>query len=610
MISQKTNETRRRKKPLFSVALLISLLLGLCGYSHAAWWINPKKFHASVHGQTSCRDCHDDTQKKALHPNPEAIGKGAEYFFEPDHCLVCHEEVMAEIEKGKHGSQQVKDLEKQKMCLTCHDPHDQAPIKEKVGFDAAKPRHEQCGACHAEKKELPPFSAEDEACMACHRLVQPEESKAAEKLESICFHCHAQLGRPAQTLTGKKISLLNPAEYGKTPHAKVACVTCHPLATETGHGKNIHGDCRQCHPPYHDEKAAHDLHALVACGSCHLQGIQPERDPRSKHVVWKRAFNPGQTSRVHQMVSRDDEASCRHCHSSDNQVGAASMVLPAKSIICMPCHAGTFSVGDTTTVLTLIIFIAGLVMVFSYVLTGASSGLGRTGALANFFSLMGGTVGTVFSKGIGVILKTLFLDVLLQRRLYRQSPKRWLIHGLIFYAFAFRLTWGIIALIGSLWTPEWTCVWSMLDKNNPITAFLFDLTGVMIILGVLLAYLRGRRQVSDQIPDLPRQDLLALGLIAAIVVVGFILEGMRIAMTGFPEGSSFAFKGYSIGRSFFNASAMVDVYGYVWYLHALLTGAFIAYVPFSKLLHIIVSPLVLMGNAVSRKEEAHRHKGI
>jgi len=145
----------------------------------------------------------------------------------------------------------------------------------------------------------------------------------------------------------------------------------------------------------------------------------------------------------------------------------------------------------------------------------------------------------------------------------------------------------------------------MLDKNSSLTAFLFDLTGVMIILGVLFAYVRGRKQRSEQIPDLPRQDVVALGLIAAIVVVGFILEGMRIAMTGFPEGSCYAFLGYAIGRLFFNGTSLVNAYGYVWYLHAILTGAFIAYLPFSKLLHIIVSPFVLMGNAVSRE---HRHK--
>jgi len=146
----------------------------------------------------------------------------------------------------------------------------------------------------------------------------------------------------------------------------------------------------------------------------------------------------------------------------------------------------------------------------------------------------------------------------------------------------------------------------MLNKNSPVTAFIFDLTGVMIILGVLFAYLRGRKQRGSQVPDLPRQDLFALVLIAAIVVIGFVLEGMRIAMTGFPAGSSYAFLGYWVGRLFVDASSLTGAYGYVWYLHALLTGAFIAYLPFSKLLHIIVSPFVLMACAVNRHEHERK----
>ena len=143
----------------------------------------------------------------------------------------------------------------------------------------------------------------------------------------------------------------------------------------------------------------------------------------------------------------------------------------------------------------------------------------------------------------------------------------------------------------------------MLNKNSPATAVLFDLTGILLIAGLMFAFLRGKKQRTGLLPDLPRQDLLALGLIAGIVVVGFILEGMRIAMTGFPEGSSYAFVGYSIGRLFFTSSPLTGVYGYVWYVHAVLTGSFIAYLPFSRLLHIIVSPLVLMGNAVSKHKK-------
>jgi nitrate reductase gamma subunit len=119
----------------------------------------------------------------------------------------------------------------------------------------------------------------------------------------------------------------------------------------------------------------------------------------------------------------------------------------------------------------------------------------------------------------------------------------------------------------------------------------------MIILGVVLAFIRGRVRRADQAPGQPRQDLLALALIAGIVVVGFVLEGMRIAMTGYPDGSAYAFLGYALSQVFKGASGLTGVYGYLWYVHAILTGAFVAYLPFSRLAHIITAPFVLAVNA-------------
>jgi nitrate reductase gamma subunit len=154
-------------------------------------------------------------------------------------------------------------------------------------------------------------------------------------------------------------------------------------------------------------------------------------------------------------------------------------------------------------------------------------------------------------------------------------------------------------LIGSLWKPEWPFVWPMLDKNQPVTGFLFDVTGMILILGIVFALLRGAKRRSTQLPDLPNQDRIALTLIGGIVLVGFVLEGMRIAMTGFPGGSEWAFLGYGIGELFSQGRYLVNFYGYVWYLHALLSGTFLAYLPFSRLLHIVVAPLVLTANAAS-----------
>jgi nitrate reductase gamma subunit len=196
------------------------------------------------------------------------------------------------------------------------------------------------------------------------------------------------------------------------------------------------------------------------------------------------------------------------------------------------------------------------------------------------------------------IIKALIVDGLFQRGLYEQSQGRWFVHALIFWPFVVRFTWGIIALAGSSWAPDVQLFQDMVNKNHPAASVIFDLTGVMVILGVVLAIIR--RAFANRVKKaagLPKQDRLALGLLGGIVIVGFFLEGMRMAMTMVPpDVASYAFVGQAVSRLFAGASWLNDVYGCVWYLHALLTGAFLAYLPFSRMFHIIIGPL---GAAVS-----------
>jgi nitrate reductase gamma subunit len=586
------------------LAILFSTLLPLVAVhaqARASWFIDPKKFHASVHGQKSCQDCHEEVAKRNLHPNPAEVSKKSLDFFEADHCLVCHGDTQDKLRQSIHGSKKIENPKAYDQCLSCHDPHEQVPVGEKTDrFDSSKPRQEQCGACHEERKTLPPFSQEDEACMACHRLVSYEDEG---RMRRICFHCHAQEGTDAQKLTAVKVALIIPENYEFTPHAGVACTVCHTCAAEFNHDQQEPGDCRQCHLP-HDEKVAHDLHGLVACEACHLGGIQPVRDPVSRCVIWKRVHESDEPSRIHDMFVKADDRSCQKCHRPGNEIGAAAMVLPSKSILCMPCHAATFSVEDTTTIISLVIFFIGLVMVLSYVLSGSTAEGEDHGVPEKCIRIVGKACSAIFSGKMLLVAKVFFTDVLLQGRLYRQSRSRWFVHSLVFYPFLLRFLWGMVALIGSLCKPQWPFVWAMLDKNQPVTAFLFDLTGIMVILGTVFALLRGAKRRRAQPPDLPNQDRIALILIGGIAVVGFVLEGMRIAMTGFPGGAEWAFLGYTISSLFGQGGYLVNFYGYVWYLHALLVGAFIAYIPFSRLLHIIFGPLVLAGNAA--RERNHR----
>jgi len=54
-----------------------------------------------------------------------------------------------------------------------------------------------------------------------------------------------------------------------------------------------------------------------------------------------------------------------------------------------------------------------------------------------------------------------------------------------------------------------------------------------------------------------------------------------------------------VASQFGEADPLINAYGYVWYGHAVLTAAFIAYLPFSRLIHVILAPVVLVLNAGS-----------
>ncbi len=564
----------------------------------ASWLIDAEKFHVSAHGQNSCLDCHSDIAEREMHPSPLQVNKSLDDFFEIETCLVCHDEVLEKLEEGAHGGQTIEDRDTYKNCIDCHDPHYQMRAGEEEGqVDPSVPLHSQCGVCHEEKTSLPEFSDEDKGCMACHRSVDLKDSADKKRLSNFCFHCHGQGKTRAKQITGNARPLIHMDEYESVPHAGLACTTCHPQAVGYGHGDQTQGECSRCHLP-HDEKVAHDAHIGVACEACHLDGVEPIRDPDSKTILWNSKYEKGEHSKIHQMTMGEGKKRCEQCHFKGNNIGAASIVLPAKSIMCMPCHAGTFSVGDTVTVIALIIFLIGMITAFSYWFSGSIDGDKNAGFVTKLIKIIHALAKNIFSARIGLIAKALMLDVVLQRRLFLQSPGRWLIHSLIFFPLVFRFTWGLLALLVSLFKPDWSFVWPMLDKNNPVTALFFEVTGIMLIAGVALAFFRAKLQEKDQVSGLPRQDNIALGFIFMIVSFGFILEGMRISMTGIPVNAGYSFIGYAISKAFSSPVTLSSFYGYLWYVHAILTGAFIAYLPFSRLMHVILSPIVLSMNAI------------
>ena len=571
------------KKYILSGSTLALLLLFFPA-AHASWLIDPVKFSQSLHAQISCRDCHPEIGGQSLHPDPADVDKKLSEFFTPEQCTVCHDDITENLSQGTHGSLNVTDPKRYQNCLPCHNPHYEHRAAETPDG----------------RPERPEFSTEDLACLDCHATPQGDDPQRNQKVFQLCFQCHAQGDTQPRRITGRLVPLIDINAYQSVAHAGINCLTCHPRAASFAHNTQKPPNCRQCHPR-HDEKVTHDAHLNVACPACHLSEVRPVKIQKTGRIQWQSERNLRSPLKIHDMRSRKPPASCRRCHVKGNTIGAAAMVLPAKSILCMPCHAATFSVGDTATIAALAVFLFGLFMTFSYVLSGSIHNTSDSGLLPRFLAMVFSGIKGLFSAKFTTIVKALILDALLQRRLFQRSVSRWAVHSLIFFPFVFRFSWGMIALLASLLSPGSSWFWFMLDKNNAVSAFLFDLTGLMILIGIALALLRGFKQ-ADRPEDLPDQDRIALGLIGAVVSVGFFLEGLRIAMTGSPHDSAYAFVGYGIHLLFAGSGSANQIFGYVWYLHAVLTGAFIAYLPFSRLLHVIMAPIVLAMRAAAAGE--------
>jgi nitrate reductase gamma subunit len=577
---------------LFLLPVLVCVL-----DADASWQIDPERYHVSVHGQTLCTECHQDASDTQAHPDPANVNKSVSDFFSAETCSDCHESVEDYVDAGEHGGKAIESTRDIENCLACHNPHYDMGSDVPDRFDSNVSAKDQCNACHEEQAHLPSSDSDDKPCMACHTELK-NNAGGAVNVSAFCLHCHGDVDGGRFTASFPRI---DGRSFLPLAHGDISCLSCHTRAAEYMHGNQPETNCRQCHKR-HDEGTAHDAHINISCQACHGGDGMAEKDPETGRVTRTGGSLSGPASRVHEMTI-DDERSCTRCHYPGNDLGAAGMVLPAKSLICMPCHTATFSVGDTVTLSSLFIFILGMLSLIYGLLAGRMGDAPESTRMGNLMLVIRNAGGALFSSRVVIIARTLFIDGLCQRPLFTRSPSRWAIHALIFYPFVIRFSWGICALFLSKLFPDLDMTRELLDKNNSIGALLFDVTGLMVILGACLAVVMKKERPAEGFIKMPGHDWIASALLLSIVLVGFILEGMRIAMTGFPVGSQWAFGGNGLAVLFSGTTGIADIYGYVWYAHAVFTGLFVAYLPFSRMLHMITAPVVMAMNRLEKEKE-------
>ena len=235
-----------------------------------------------------------------------------------------------------------------------------------------------------------------------------------------------------------------------------------------------------------------------------------------------------------------------------------------------------------TAIISIILFLVGMYLQLDKwgrgVPEGATKPLGAWGTLKLI-------VHRIFEKGIGPAIGVIVLDGLFQRRTWRRRKTEWLMHILIFWGWVGLFILTVAAAAAEFYGPfmigaDYTFFanfWKTIELPNDIFAY-------MLVAGIAIAIIR-RLAFADVPPArFTSVDWISLTGIALVVITGFWAQGLRGSL-GVEERMLIS----AYAPAFFNNAVVM--------FHEVFTLLFcVGYLPFSKLFHMFVTPLVIMIN--------------
>ncbi len=193
-------------------------------------------------------------------------------------------------------------------------------------------------------------------------------------------------------------------------------------------------------------------------------------------------------------------------------------------------------------------------------------------------------------KRIGIFIRTAIVDVFAHRKFLRQ-PFSGIMHLTIF--------WGFVILLLASAVDAISYYSGYHIQGSPYLWFslISDFGGFLILLGILMAAIRRYLWKPKSLNSL-LDDGIILASVTAIVITGYMIEGLRQAATeikAHPEWAVWSPGGWIFARIFIDSGdeALRSWHSFLWWFHSALTVGVILYsgLAFSKLQHVIVSPL-------------------
>ncbi len=171
---------------------------------------------------------------------------------------------------------------------------------------------------------------------------------------------------------------------------------------------------------------------------------------------------------------------------------------------------------------SLVIFVLGTAYkVYGWLnATVGVSGLGST-VRQRFGAALKGIVSVIFSRKLFVLLEALILDVILGRRQFQVDKMRWIMHSLILWGFGLLFLFHALgALINPLFVSEYY------STLNPFW-LLRDVFAVMVFAGVILAILRRALNKNPRLTS-SGMDVYAIVIVAVIMCSGLSFQSLQM----------------------------------------------------------------------------------
>jgi heterodisulfide reductase subunit E len=182
------------------------------------------------------------------------------------------------------------------------------------------------------------------------------------------------------------------------------------------------------------------------------------------------------------------------------------------------------------------------------------------------------------------VLETFVLDILFQRRILKRSPLRWFMHFTIFFGWMalFVLSLAMFAVEMVHIAAEAMGIHNLPDFLVPallrdMLAVPNDIFSYILLTGIIIAIYRRLFVAKVRESTIAYDSILLIGL-TVITISGFIADGIRTERLW----------GFGLDPSLAPPTAL---------FHVVISLLFcIAYIPFSKYIHMIAIPLALLAN--------------